>query len=366
MNTQITTVIPTYRRPRLLDRAIRSVIAQNYPNSEIHVFDNASGDNTREVVARLAEKDSRVKYHRHPRNIGMMENFAHGISKVSTPFFSILSDDDFILPGFYDTAMRSLEEYPEAGFFLGGLLFADPAVQVVHASNVGRAMRGLIRQPDLFISLLPGAWLTWTSTVFRTERVKQAGGLNVAFGHTGDVDLVLRLAATYPAFLDPRPCAVFSMHPDSASGRDRFDVLRQQLTLKEYANIENAVALALRLGMLSDRDAGLMRGTLRSTSAWSIFRRALIFSSQGEIDLARQTSNVLISGFGRCDLALILRLLASRGISGNFARRAVESARTIRAVGRDWCGTDRNTGHTHLIRSVLRTLENDTGKQPRH
>jgi hypothetical protein len=54
----------------------------------------------------------------------MMENFAHGISKVSIPFFNILSDDDFILPGFYNTAMRSLEEYPEAGFFFGGLLFA--------------------------------------------------------------------------------------------------------------------------------------------------------------------------------------------------------------------------------------------------
>jgi hypothetical protein len=156
-------------------------------------------------------------------------------------------------------------------------------------------------------------------------------------------------------------CGVFHA-PYSASVRDRFDVLRQQLTLKEYANLENAIALALRCGWLSDRDAGLMRGTLRSTSAWSIFRRALIFSSQGEIDLAHQTSNVLISGFGRCGLALILRLLASRGISGSFARWAVKSARTIRALRGHWCGTDHNTGHTHVIRSVLRTLENDTGK----
>ena len=96
VTAQITTVIPTYGRPRLLARAIRSVLYQSYPHFEVHVYDNASGDETREVVSQFALRDSRVKYHVHPRNIGMMENFAFGISDVETPFFSILSDDDFL------------------------------------------------------------------------------------------------------------------------------------------------------------------------------------------------------------------------------------------------------------------------------
>ncbi len=51
---QITTVIPTYRRPKLLRRAIESVLAQTYPHLKVTVFDNASGDETPEVVAELA------------------------------------------------------------------------------------------------------------------------------------------------------------------------------------------------------------------------------------------------------------------------------------------------------------------------
>jgi glycosyltransferase involved in cell wall biosynthesis len=67
MSAQITTVIPTYRRPRLLSRAIRSVLSQNYPHLEVHVYDNGSGDGTPQVVAELAERDPRVKYHCPPR-----------------------------------------------------------------------------------------------------------------------------------------------------------------------------------------------------------------------------------------------------------------------------------------------------------
>jgi len=68
----ITTVIPTYRRPRLLKRAILSALGQTYRNIQVCVYDNASGDETAEVVAGIANGDRRVKYYCHPTNIGMM------------------------------------------------------------------------------------------------------------------------------------------------------------------------------------------------------------------------------------------------------------------------------------------------------
>ena len=58
----ITTIIPTYRRPKLLRRAILSVLNQTYTNIQVCVFDNASGDETALVVAELARMDNRVKY----------------------------------------------------------------------------------------------------------------------------------------------------------------------------------------------------------------------------------------------------------------------------------------------------------------
>ena len=86
MEPQITTVIPTYRRPKLLRRAIQSVLNQTYPHFLVCVYDNASGDETEEVVAEIAHRDSRVRYHRYPENIGLVRNFAYGAAQVVTPF----------------------------------------------------------------------------------------------------------------------------------------------------------------------------------------------------------------------------------------------------------------------------------------
>src|SRR5437016_10001362 len=100
-NPLIATIIPTYRRPKLLQRAIRSVLNQTYPHVQIRVYDNSSGDETASVVAELAKKDPRVKYHCHSQNIGSFKNFEYGLKQVDTEWFSILSDDDLILPEFY-------------------------------------------------------------------------------------------------------------------------------------------------------------------------------------------------------------------------------------------------------------------------
>ncbi len=104
MEPRITTVIPTYRRPKLLPRAIMSVLRQTFPHFEVHVYDNASGDETRQVVERLAATDPRVKYHCHERNIGLVPNFAYGMERVATRFFNLLSDDDLVFPRFFDSA----------------------------------------------------------------------------------------------------------------------------------------------------------------------------------------------------------------------------------------------------------------------
>ena len=59
------------------------------------------------VVTELMKNDSRVTYDCHPADIGSYGNFNHGIRSVRTPFFSLLSDDDFLVPD-YARAMECL------------------------------------------------------------------------------------------------------------------------------------------------------------------------------------------------------------------------------------------------------------------
>ncbi len=112
----VTVVIPTYRRPDLVVRAVRSVLNQTYPHVRVRVFDNASGDETARVVGDLARADGRVEYAAHAENIGAAANFGYAIAQVDTPMFVALSDDDLLLPHFVEQGLAMLHRHPEARF----------------------------------------------------------------------------------------------------------------------------------------------------------------------------------------------------------------------------------------------------------
>ena len=64
----VSVVIPTCNRAGLLKRAVNSVVGQTYARLEIIVVDDASTDNTREIVRGF--KDDRIRYLRHDENRG--------------------------------------------------------------------------------------------------------------------------------------------------------------------------------------------------------------------------------------------------------------------------------------------------------
>jgi hypothetical protein len=112
----VTVVIPTYRRPDLVVRAVRSALNQTYPHVRVRVFDNASGDDTARAVGELARADPRVEYAVHAENIGAGANFSYAVAKVDTPLFVALSDDDLLLPHFLGEGVDLLRRHAEAGF----------------------------------------------------------------------------------------------------------------------------------------------------------------------------------------------------------------------------------------------------------
>ncbi|MEK9138352.1 MAG: glycosyltransferase family 2 protein, partial [Bacteroidota bacterium] len=65
-NPLVTVVISTHNRGHLVGRAIASVLAQTFRNFELIIVDDASADNTGEVVAGF--HDERIRYIRHETN----------------------------------------------------------------------------------------------------------------------------------------------------------------------------------------------------------------------------------------------------------------------------------------------------------
>lgn len=211
----ITTIIPTYRRPKLLRRAIKSVLNQTYPHFQVCVYDNASGDETAEVVAEFAKKDPRVKYHCHLENIGALKNFNYGMAHVNTPFFSFLSDDDILLPEFYETAMEGFKKYPETIFSSTLTLRMDNQGNIWDSFS-SNWMPGVYHPPQGLLAILKNGSPTWTGILYRREIIERVGILDSEGGISADLDFELRTVAHFPFVISLKPGAIFVFHPESA------------------------------------------------------------------------------------------------------------------------------------------------------
>ena len=93
---KLTVGIPTYNRSGLLREAIESVLAQTFTDFRLIVSDNASDDDTAEVVRSFG--DERIEYARSEHNIGAIGNFNRLIELADTEFLMLLPDDDFLYP----------------------------------------------------------------------------------------------------------------------------------------------------------------------------------------------------------------------------------------------------------------------------
>jgi glycosyltransferase involved in cell wall biosynthesis len=213
----ITAMIPTYRRPNLLRRAIRSVLNQTYPHLQVCVYDNSSGDETASVVAEFMRTDGRVKYHCHPTNIGAFNNFTYGIERVGTPCFSLLSDDDLLLPDFYREAIEGLHQHPEAIFFAGETLRVDEKGRILAAFLSSWPREGFFHPHESLPFIQGVRHPTWTAIVFRREIIEKVGVLDPEVGAPLDLDLLFHAAALFPIVISKKPCAIFVHHPSAGN-----------------------------------------------------------------------------------------------------------------------------------------------------
>jgi glycosyltransferase involved in cell wall biosynthesis len=93
-----------------IGEVVRSVLAQDYDNIELVICDNASTDRTEDVCRDLVRADSRIVYHRHQDNIGLLNNFISAIQIAKGTYFRWIGDDDWLAPDFVS---RTLECFAE-------------------------------------------------------------------------------------------------------------------------------------------------------------------------------------------------------------------------------------------------------------
>lgn len=125
--------MPLFNAERHLAEALDSLLAQDYPNLELIISDNASTDATESICREYAARDKRISYHRTEANQGAVWNFNHVFELAQGELFMWAAHDDVRAPAFVSCCVAALDGHPEAVLCCTGVGFIDENSKEVHA-----------------------------------------------------------------------------------------------------------------------------------------------------------------------------------------------------------------------------------------
>jgi glycosyltransferase involved in cell wall biosynthesis len=123
MTDLISICVTTYNRSHGLRVAVESILQQGHAEFEVVICDNASTCDTAVVASELCRFDSRIRYVRHPENMGPVRNFMSGLEHCRGRYFMWLADDDWLGENYLSTCLSFLKEHPEHALACGQIQY---------------------------------------------------------------------------------------------------------------------------------------------------------------------------------------------------------------------------------------------------
>ena len=112
---KVTIGIPVYNGENYLADTLDSILSQTFEDFEVLITDNASTDGTEAICMAYAERDPRVRYHRHPQNLGAAPNYNDVFHRSQSEYFKWSAHDDLIEPTFLAECVSVLDTQPDVG-----------------------------------------------------------------------------------------------------------------------------------------------------------------------------------------------------------------------------------------------------------
>jgi glycosyltransferase involved in cell wall biosynthesis len=202
----ISVITPTFRRPKELVEAIRSVLGQSGFAIEMRVVDDSPEGSARAAVERVA--DARVQYIRREfptgGNPARVRN--EGWKGTKGRYIHFLDDDDRVAPGAYRAMVDALERHRDKGVAFGRVrpFGDDPVVlSLQEAYFLDAARRASIasktrsRRWMVANMLFKPTVLVNSACMLRRECLEASGGYDEGLAVFEDVDFYLRAIRSF-------------------------------------------------------------------------------------------------------------------------------------------------------------------------
>ena len=224
MTPKITVFIPCYNYAHYLTEAVGSVLRQSFEDWEAIVIDDASPDNTAEVMRTFT--DPRIVLVFHKENKGNIATYNEAIEMAQGELVVGLSADDRYRRDFLKRTVATFDAHPEIGMVYTGWKLIDKQgrpFKTIHSSP--HKVDGVY---DEFPYLLFGCHIPQCATTVRREILKRVGLFDPELTQIGDWDLWLRISRHYKVGFISEVLYEYRRHGTNMSVQPETSIQRKQ------------------------------------------------------------------------------------------------------------------------------------------
>jgi glycosyltransferase involved in cell wall biosynthesis len=225
---RLSVTITNYNYGRFLAQSIESVLGQSFADFELILIDNASQDDSVEIMRRYQQCDPRIELIVHDVNQGMFASLEESVNRSRGLYRVQIDADDWVLsPDAFEAQVGMLDAHPEMAFVYSALTQIG-SDGVVH--HVSRPFAGDVVLPgeDAVEQVLRFS-LNDTGTMLRVAAYRAAGGYPPTSPHISDTQLCARMCAVGSVGYIDRSLYAFRQHGDNLHFRHQTPVVRDEI-----------------------------------------------------------------------------------------------------------------------------------------
>ena len=181
----VTIAIPTFNRASWLKDCVLSALAQSYSRFEVLVSDNASTDETQDILKQFS--DPRLRVVRQQHNIGLLPNWNTSLAEARGEYIVFVSDDDRIAPFLLERCMALVRQEPKILVVIALSDMYSPKASELWPAVPNRRLRtGIWDGPDVLLEILKFQMIPQMScTLIKTAVLRDRGGFPVDLPYAG-------------------------------------------------------------------------------------------------------------------------------------------------------------------------------------
>lgn len=215
----VSVIMTTYNQGYLIEKAIKSVLSQNFKDFEFIIVNDGSTDNTEQIIKKF--NDQRIVYLKNEKNLGVPKSFNRAIKISQGKYIARIDSDDFwVDENKLKKQVEFLENHPEYVAVGGGMIVVD-----LESKELYRYLK-----PEKDEEIKKNALITNpianSTSLCRKETIFEIGLCDEKFGYNEDWDFWLKIGSKGKLYNFPEYFACYTI-----TGQNKSLVYLRQQTL---------------------------------------------------------------------------------------------------------------------------------------